>query len=53
MYRISLINTAGVLSSSTLVLDSRNQQGNVWLPYNGAMLAAFTILRCKTSGKTR
>ena len=40
-------------SSSTLVLDSRDRQGNVWLPYNAAMLAAFTILRCKTSSKTR
>ena len=27
-----------------LVPDSRDRQGNVWLPYNAAMLAAFTIL---------
>ena len=40
------------LSSSMLVFDSRDLQGNVWLPYNTAMLAAFTILHCKTNGKT-
>ena len=33
-----------MLSSSTLVLDSRDRQGQVWLPYNLAALAAFTIL---------
>ena len=32
------------ISSSTLVFDSRNQQGNVWLPYNAAILIAFTVL---------
>ena len=36
-----------------LVLDSRDLQGNMWLPYNAATPAAFTILHCKTSGKTR
>ena len=41
------------ISSGTLVLDSRDRQGSVWLPYNAAKLAAFTVLRCKTSGKTR
>ena len=27
-----------------LVLDSKDQQGNICLPYNPATLAAFTIL---------
>ena len=35
------------------VLDTRDRQGNVWLPYNAVTLDAFTILHCKTTGKTR
>ena len=35
------------------VLDTRDRQGNVWLPYNAVTLDAFTILHCKTSGKAR
>ena len=31
------------LSSSALVLDSKDQQGNFWLPINAAKLAAFTV----------
>ena len=43
-----------LLSSSKLVLDSRDQQGNVWLSQNAAKLTAFAILFiAKTSGKTR
>ena len=30
-----------LLSSSTLVLDSRDRQGNVWLPYNAGALVVF------------
>ena len=32
------------ISLSMLVLDSRDQQGIVWLPQNLAVLAAYTIL---------
>lgn len=32
------------VSLSILVPDSRDRQGNVWLPYNLAMLAVFKIL---------
>ena len=33
-----------VISSNMPVLDSRDWQGNLWLPYNAAMLAASTRL---------
>ena len=36
-----------------LVLDSRDQQGNLWLPCNAEKLAVFTIFTAKTPGKTR
>ena len=38
-------------SSSMLILDSRDRQGNIQLPCIPAMLANFTIICCKTSGK--
>ena len=42
-----------MISSSVLLLDSRDRQGNLWLPYNAAKLAAFAIFAGKTCGKTR
>ena len=42
-----------MISSSALLLDSRDRQGNLWLPYNAVKLAAFTIFAGKTRGKTR
>ena len=42
-----------MISSNALLLDSRDQQGNLWLPYNAVKLAAFTIFAGKTRGKTR
>ena len=42
-----------MISSNALLLDSRDRQGNLWLPYNTAKLAAFTIFAGKTHGITR
>ena len=35
-----------------LVLDSRDQQGNVWLLWNAAQLSAYTILFAAKTSKT-